>query len=570
MSAPASPETGPGAGGWRKATPVRVGLACALILLALHPGCLFFPAYWDTALGCLHEATWLARHHFDFAALAHEAPYNAGGPRIYLLTLWPSLHALLLNTLGPGRAFLCVAHLITLLSCATVLGSVWAILRRRAGAEAAWIGTLVLWSLPPWQTQSVLINMDMPALALAYAGVALALHDRPWCATLSLLLAMCVKVSAAVPALLLGGGLLLQIRGARQIPWLLASAAPLALNKLMGLAYARMPLPLVGDGHGFVAQSLLLPWRYRYCILLLWNRCPEVVLLMGAGALGSLGWLAALWREKRAPGWRAAWEARAKSALPLMCLAAVAATAMFCAAFDIFPPRYALVTAPFAAMGFAGGVSRLRVTARRGLTAAMAVSLLAGMRGAPAHALSGGAPFSGQEGAMRQFLRFEEAGNDGHILERSFEFQEDLRLQMRAARELPARFPGKIIVTSWPLVHALRLPELGYVETPHAVMTTTRPALAWDGVENYWSYIREHKSEHRPDDFIWVWQPSVFAGPEPDRRNAVVLEELREGPHRLLVFRYDEWPAEPDDPPRAAASKGRPSATDQERLRPMK
>lgn len=519
-----------------------VGFGAALVLLVWHPMCLAYPAYWDTALGCLHEATWLARHNFDFIGLTAQAPYNAGGPRVYLLTLWPALHALLLKTFGSGRAFLAVAHLINLTAAGLAIGAVWEILRRSAGTTAAWIGALALATLPLWQTQAALINMDMPTFALAYLGIAMALRNRPLPAALLLLAAESSKRSATLLALLLLGGLVLRLRRPRDGWLILAAIMPLLLHLLMSVIYRSLSNPMAGDGFGFVPGWLLERWRYRHTLTILWNRSPEAALLLALGLLGSLTWILSIWGKSKRRWIQKLWETRHEAAVPLVCIAGITAIILFCAGYHIFPPRYTLIVQPLAAIGLAGGLVQLPKWPRYGIAILVAAFFIAGQHGAFARHLSQGGIFSGQLGSMTEHLPTEHLHNDGYILERSFEFTDDLHLQMKAARELPARYPGKIFVTSWPLVHALRLPELGYVSQPAQVMTSHRPALAWDSVDSYWTFIEKNRDNYVPGDFIWIWQPNTFSRPEPDWSACTVLEEIRIGNHWMRVFRYDAWP----------------------------
>lgn len=526
---------------------LQIAGGATILMAILHPRSFFYPAYYDTLMGYLHEAVWLARNNFDYPTLLELKSYFDGGPRVVVLSVWPGLQAFLIRIArGDPSWYLPIGHLGNLVAAGVMIGCVWDILRREANRTAAWLGAAFLFSLPVWQAQALLINIDVCCYALAYAAMALALRFRILPAACLMLLAVWVKESAFLLALLLGGGLLFRISKPKEVAVftvplvaIVAYACYILLNTRL-LSYNAYTHPMV-----FSFDRLDEPWRYRQQLTILWNRSPELVGLLALGGMGSLAWIFSIGRSLPPHRLLSAWNRRHELAVPIMSLAGIIVIVVLMAGFDVYLPRYTLVIAPLAGMGLAGGLARTPPRFRAVAIAAILLFFAAGQYGALARHLSRGGWPSGQYGTLKDHFQQEVERNYGHILERSLEFKADIELKKRAAEYVTRNFPDKIVVTTRPMVHALRLPELGYVRAPHPnVMSYVLRLLEWDGVDYYWEYIRRHHDSHRPEDFVWVYERNSYPPIRPDWNATKTLKEFEADGNRIVVFSFTRWPRE--------------------------
>lgn len=274
------------------------------------------------------------------------------------------------------------------------------------------------------------------------------------------------------------------------------------------------------------------------------SRTPDLVLM--AGACMVLCSAAALWRAGRAAANRpgrlgarfvAAW--RGLSDRPWLLIAAAAGlnALLFNLLIKINLPRYLFVNFPPLLLGMFALLSALR---RRTASAALGLWIalnLVNLHGWIPRTVFG--PIAAARGEVPEHFRA-----NGFILERSLEWFADERLQARAARLLEEKYPDRIIVAPWPLLHHFASPWYGYVRTARPVLASHWQAMGWAGVRHYWQeYGRTGvRAVADPSKFLWVWMDNVFSKPEPSPVRRRTLETLREGDLRIEFFEYDGWP----------------------------
>ena len=130
----------------------------------------------------------------------------------------------------------------------------------------------------------------------------------------------------------------------------------------------------------------------------------------------------------------------------------------------------------------------------------------------------------------------EAARNNGHQLERSLAYEDDLELNLALVERLQRRYRDAVIVTSKPFVHMLGHPGFRYVDEPMEVVVSDARVLRWKGVE----HLQELDLSRREltDRLVWVWAPSdVGLKNRPDTLRDTLLEHLERGNRRVYVYR---------------------------------
>ena len=160
------------AGGW-----IFFGVLCAFLLVT-KANILLMPPYGDAVGGPFAEGLWLARNNFDYAALARQPDYSQGGPRVYFFSIFPSYLALLMKMFGAGSWFLLVNHLVFFGMAAGVATMIRGLLSRCMDSRVAGLAAALVLSWPVFQTQTEIVNMELPSLFFAVlCAWALARHN---------------------------------------------------------------------------------------------------------------------------------------------------------------------------------------------------------------------------------------------------------------------------------------------------------------------------------------------------------------------------------------------------------
>lgn len=522
---------------WRwfetRLVPVHVFAAAACLLLVVHADALFDPPYWDTLVGPFPQGLWLARNGFDVVGLLTEQPTcPQGGPNVYPFSVYPLLVASLYAVeLAPPGVFF-VLHLVSIASAATCAAASYSIARRNLDAPLAVLATLTLVSAPLFQSLATQLNMDMPLCACTC--LALDALDRQRCASawgwaLAALLVHPRGVVVVLAQCVAFGVCAVWPSRARRMLWSepeaasrLArrwAAAHLGLLVLFGaelLLQAELStmMPHVGAFAGFAAFV-------RTALVLL----PEFGVLFGCAVI------AALLGLRASAGWRA---------FHLACF--VLAFLAFFGQVTTCLPRYFLQAYPHVLLILLGLLPRTpRATACGAGLLALAI-LANGINHAGrlyAPVPSGwSVPGRAAEGLP---------SNDGHVLERSMEYRDDLRLNLDIARHLEHLDRGRTVVAAnWPLPYLLAVPEFGYVTRAWRTSSQNLP-LSFDALgipfrDLYDTSVRPYRK--RLDvDVVWVLVPNVFVLPRlaVQPRIDVVTAVLERGEHRAFVLRRVGW-----------------------------
>ncbi|MFN0242956.1 MAG: hypothetical protein ACKVWV_08710 [Planctomycetota bacterium] len=508
------------------------GIALGALLL-LYGAAFFDPPYWDALLGAFPQGLWLARNGFDgVRLLTEEASYIDGGPSVYPFSVYPyAIGALYALDLSP-RAVFGVMHAVSFVSAAAVLASLVRIVAdhvpRADGAANPPLGVrlaCVLAVFPLFGSMTSQINMDMPLAACTLLASEALLARRYARAFGWNTLALLVKPNGIV-AVVAAAITLALVRDRKARPWTCAHGG---LVLVFGLqvwllqSFDRAP-PYVS-----VLGGLVQLFRSRLWMI------PEY----GLAFVAFLVWLPFALRR-----------ALSRSADPLERLVTVFLTTFVAFYFQVGNPlpRYFLQSLPYFLLCVALLARRWRIPRAAGNVAFAGALLVCvvnrhGILYPPSRS-----DWDVQElrrtGAANVAQRL--ARNDGFLLERSLEYQDDLELSRALARDLDA-LPrdSTVLVANWPLAHLLAFPEFGYVDSGFRVCAPDQP-LAYDprGVRFTDLYAKSAGEWKRKvsDDVVWVVAPNVFSsGATRVLVGDLVLHVAEHGDHKAFVLRRKDW-----------------------------
>ena len=469
------------------------------LLVCLRHDVLFYPPYWDSIVGPFAEAIWLANNGFDFVRLAYEVPgYGWGGPRTYFFSWYPSFQAILLRVFPDTSWFLLTNHLLSFGYAATALVAFYRLLRHRFEIGASLLGCGLLMAHPLFITQADAINMEMPVLAGTLVAMALTVQQRSMPGAVVALLVMAVKPTAVigVAALLLFSiatgesrwkirwgvrSLLCFGMGTALLQWWLRQAFHLERNDM-----------IVALLQGSLKSILLTLPDFLGLYLVAGFYC-------GMMALAYIGTIRLL---------RYDFNQRERVDL-LFSTFFICFTVFYINIVNILP-RYLLYCLPALLYCLMMMFHYILKKPNRVIVAIVLTALI----------------FLGN---MHGRFYTPAPGNNGFILERSLEYLDDMRLNMKLAGRLEAQYRDVTIVTSQPFIQMLVLPELGYVTAPLDAVTIDGPLL-------YGPASSSFRSSGGADK-VWVHAPNAFSSrygyyAEEDQ----LIETVSYGKRQAFIF----------------------------------
>lgn len=390
-----------------------LGAAFALLLLTHYPF-LSLPFYWDelgqfvpAALDIYHRLAWV-----PYTTVPNVHP---PGVMAYLAAVWCFAGYSILATRAAMLFFGALA-----------LVAQWHLTRRlSSNPAAASLSTLFLFACPLFFSQSMMAQLDMPAMALTTVAFVLFLDDRfIACAAICCAAVMVKETAIVAPALF--GFLLLRRRQARTA---LLFVLPLAPLVLWLLELKRTTGHWFGNPE-FTDYNLFYPLNPVRLVLALIRRV--YYLLIGSGhIIGSVALL--LWLRKRqvSDAWRVV--------LGFVAVHVIVISILGGAVLE----RYLLPALPVLYAAFAVAIWRLPGKLRKftalALTACLAVACFVN----PPY------PFP---------------------MENNLAWTTFVQLDQQAAQYVQAVLPNALVATSFPVAGELRRPEMGYVTRPIRVL----------------------------------------------------------------------------------------------------
>jgi 4-amino-4-deoxy-L-arabinose transferase-like glycosyltransferase len=398
-------------------------IAFSLLLLLTHAGVLELPYFWDemgqfvpAALDILHDQAWIPR-----TTLPNVHP---PGVMAYLAAVW---------AITGYSVF--ITRVAMLLLAAAGLLAVFALaihLSRSTRGMPAFIAVLLLAASPLFYAQSMMAQLDMPAMVFTAIALLLFLKHRYVAAAVACTALVLMKeTSIAVPAVF--GAWLLWERRWREalyftIPAIVVVAWLVYLHENTGHLFGNAEFTHYNVGFQLhpVRLGITLLRRIYYLLVANWH-------FIGTAAI-FLAW-------KRTPLFRTReWGVIAAVAS----LQTLVVTVLGGAALE----RYLMPVLPLFYIATAIAFSTLAIKPRRICTAILAAGLIAAI-------------------FINPIFPFPYENNAGFI--------DFVRLQKEAAIYVEANYPAATITSAWPFPDALRRPEFGYVNHPIAVR----------GIENF-------------------------------------------------------------------------------------
>ncbi len=526
----------------------RVFLAALLVcILAGLPRSFTRGTYWDGSVGVMNQSLFLHDTGMDYGRLFYqEKQYAYGGARTYPFSIYPPAQAVLMAATRSPALWLGLNHLLHFAAAAGCVALMFRLVREHLPGINPRLAAGVMVTNAFFLSQANAINLEMPVMLCCVLALRAFLRERPGRAAGWIVAASLVKASLLPFALSLG---VLQLLRARR--WREALAA----LPFFAFVWGYRKMEVLGS-RGFPGNDLSKDWTLQTGRLTTWrdavdftwlsfSRVPDLVLM--AGICLALCTAAALWRAGRAardqPGGAvaravAAWRGLSDRPWLLIAAAAGANALLFNLLVKINLPRYLFTQLPPLLLGMFALLALLpRRVGGVVLGGWIALNLL-NLHGWIPRTFFG--PIAAARGETPEHLRA-----NGFILERSLEWFADERLQARAARLLEEKYPDRIVVAPWPLLHHFASPWYGYVRTARPVMASHWHAMGWAGVRHYWEVYGDERARAGADParFLWVWTDNVFSKPEPSPERRRTLETLREGDVQIEFYEYDGWPA---------------------------
>lgn len=278
----------------------RQGLGWLAILVAAwaiiavrHRAAIFWPPYEDQAVGLWTEADFLVESRFDYYALRYDVPHfmsEEHGPRSYMISVLPTLVALLMELCPSIRAAIATAHLATFALSAATAVLLFVLVRPLAGGTTAALSAAALLTTPLFAAQTELVGMDVPLTPLMLLVIWLVAQRRYTWAAVASTGAFLVKATGSLAtlatigylAVLLVGGRGRVSRGEQRLRAIGLAANVVALGFQSALVWW-------GDTSVALRAQIEWPEVVRLSSAVYW--CPDLVVLLGVAVIAALiGW----------------------------------------------------------------------------------------------------------------------------------------------------------------------------------------------------------------------------------------------------------------------------------------
>ena len=516
------------------------GLLVFVGLLVWHSNVLRLPPYEDQAVGLWTEADFLAESGFDYYRLRygenHYMSANAG-PRSYMISVLPTIVALLMIGCPSVASSIFVAHLLTLACTSAICLVLAAIARAWCGAIGAALVCGAVLTTPLFNAQVQMVGMEIPLTLFALLATWAMWRERFLLAAGFSMLAFLMKATgglftfvglAYLSALIALAGT--STPGTRDRRYLRGWVAFLVLLLL------QTALVRIGDTTIELRRQINWPAALRLPFAVEW--CPDMVVLFAVCAvLTAAVWLTdaeqlrrAAAAERLANYWRArAADAYRRHANLVICwaivLGMIAANSLY-----IFMPRYFTCATPY--LWLILGVllfERLRV---RKVAMAVFVLLIA---------------FNVVNRNGDYFPAIEQAGAESFrqhawiharscpFTERSNEYLADHLSQIEVMRKLDREYHDHPILVALPQKFYLTKPRLGYVASPLKTYDASRPEEIARAVDDW------QRSGQPQRDPIYFWYGATRATlPLPGQQDQVLYFDGQSTP--IIVYRK-HWPS---------------------------
>lgn len=481
--------------------------ATMLYLILSRPQVLCDPPYGDGLFGVFSEPLWLIRHHLDWIGLTLQNSYIQTGPLMYPESIYPKLISLLLYFSPSVKVFLLVNHLIVFAAGATLVTAFRGILTEFTDLKRATLGTVLFLALPIFQCHVELLNMETVCSCFAVLCLYSVLRKDFFLASAMAIFAMMVKVPGAITTIVLFGAWLLSLgsepskkKNLKNLLWVLIAC-------LVALLLSVIRRVTMGEQ----------PQEFRLAFMAGWKILKSLKFFLFFILLSALYVSRYLF----------AWVSNKKKGvtLPAFPVGYYKSLVFFLGAASWFLlyinsptiiPRYTVLAMPFLALFFVflfdGFIPRENIFIQ-----SMAVIVLCSL--ACSHGL---------------FYSNEKEHGDNNSSERSLEYRNVLKVNIRAAQFIERNYPDYTIGTYGLMALALAFKEAGYVTKPlkdifvYGYGATHQGIRPYPGLQN----INIMKT-------IWVAQTDGDPGylsKYPIGPADMIIKEIWAGDKRMTLF----------------------------------
>lgn len=278
-----------------------MAICSSVLLLAWRWETLRLPPYQDQAAGYWTEASFLADSGFDYYGLRYvERHYmdEEPGPRSYMISVWPTLLALLMKATPDPQINVVVARLASFALAGCLLALVYALLRPRLGPLVPLLPVLALGTTPAFVTQVELMGLDVPLTVVMLLSAWALTKERFQTAAILGLLAFFIKATGQLMnlvglayclLLLIGGGSNWESSFRRRVMWGAATNVALFALEECILLWGDTSAATMALGSW---PSLLKP------PLAIWITTPDLAILMALSGVGLIIYLRRSFRER--------------------------------------------------------------------------------------------------------------------------------------------------------------------------------------------------------------------------------------------------------------------------------
>ena len=496
------------------------------------------PPYWDAAMGLFVEADFLVRTGFDYRRLLFEEPrFLEGGTAVYVVSLSPTVLALLMWIVETPATVFFIGHLFTFAWAAALVLLVYELLWRRTGKLGAGLIAVATITAPLVAVQVDMIGMDLPLAVLGLVAARLLAGRRYIASALCAAMAFAIKITGAVLIATLAGYFVLllmaharvsfSLRGRRTM-WISAGVAMMLVAVQIESAQWRVGAEVsqherweIDPALGWESLQQTLRWAPDFVGLFLFALVGSAVAVGVSSARAIRGGTASRTAVQRFIVDNAAAAYCGLIALLVLCALVLAYTI----------PRYLLL--PLTMTYVVAGLLLFATFPRARLLAAALVAGLivtnvvnANGRLLPPIAVEGtGSTFDSRTGAA---------------LERSREYLTDHRQNQQVAELLAGLETDEPVLCGNPFVHFLALPRLGYVSEPQDgyAANTFAPAPFQPAEAILHDCPRSVIVVRSVNRFLPIGHPHL---PEPEEGVDEVLASY--GDDATLVVYRRRWPA---------------------------
>lgn len=420
-------------------------VAVFLFLVITKFEVLFFPVYGGDAItGPFTEAIWLKKHHFDYVGLCHQAGYTQGGPKVYVVSLYPTFLALQMLIFPSTKIFFLVNHLLVFALVAGMTAFFRELATRVSEKKTALLAALVFLAFPQVQSQTEMVNMEMPHLFFIFLSTFWWINNRRGLSGLAAVMAVLIKGTGLIACL---AYLTLAVLGLfsgddrpRKIKTLGVGLVVFVTGLLVGLISAHIQQGGSSIGSVQLLRGVVFQGHLKNMV--------DVFLLATAGFLAHI----IVDRRRLAKEGALSFARFLKDNRVITAIWVYAAMwYVLFANYSTIAQRYKLSAFPF--LIFLGCflirlIFRSPKRQRQVLVFAMIVAACAGYG-----------------------LFYDKTGNYNYVeIERSMEYRTVLKRDIRLARFIEKKFPSAVVAAPSVIVHFLALPEVGYVKKPFEVL----------------------------------------------------------------------------------------------------